>query len=143
MAGSRLDLGTAATFRGRAHRLLGEVEDAAEQAARALQLLGPSEHIERVSALLLLGDVGAVQHDEELLGESYREAARVLSCLRPSRRTARLWRELGDAWRSCGRSERALDAYDRALRLLRLGPRPASQPVEALRSPSSSYAPAR
>ena len=36
LAGSQLDLGTAATFRGRAHLVLGQVDDAAENAARAL-----------------------------------------------------------------------------------------------------------
>lgn len=137
LAGSRLDLGTAAAFRGRAHLLLGEVEDAAEQAARALQLLGPSEHIERVSALLLLGDVGAAQSEPDLVGESYREADRVLSCLRPSRRVARLWRELGDAWRSQGDLARAVDAYDRALQLLRIGARPTWRSAGAVR-PSRS-----
>jgi tetratricopeptide (TPR) repeat protein len=141
LMGSRLDLGIAAAFRGRAHLLLGEVDDAAEQAARALQLLGPSEHIERVSALLLLGDVGLAQRDLELAAESYREADRVLTVLRPSRRVARLWRELGDAWRAEGDLERAVDAYDRSLRIVRLAPRPMSRRVGTARA--SGYAAAR
>ena len=61
LAGATLDLGTAATFRGRAHLLMGDLYDAAEQAACALQILGPSAHVERASALLLLGDVGTAQ----------------------------------------------------------------------------------
>ena len=127
LAGSRLDLGTAATFRGRAHLLLGQVDEAAECAARALQLLGPSEHIERVSALLLLGDVGSIQLDMDLALESYREAEQVLSVMKDSRRGAQLWRQLGDSWRELGELQRAVVAYDRSFTLVGLAPRPMSQ----------------
>ena len=127
LAGSRLDLGTAATFRGRAYLLLGQVDDAAEHAARALQLLGPSEHIERVSALLLLGDVGSVQLNMDLALESYREAEQVLSLIKDSRRGAQLWRQLGDSWRELGELHRAVVAYDRSFSLVGLAPRPMAQ----------------
>ena len=130
LAGSQLDLGTAATFRGRAHLLLGEVDDAAEHAARALQLLGPSEHIERASALLLLGDVGAVQLDMDLALESYGEAELVLSRMKTTRRVARLWRELGDSWRDLGELHRAVRSYDRSFEIVGLAPRPMSSRVQ-------------
>jgi tetratricopeptide (TPR) repeat protein len=133
LAGSRLDLGTAATFRGRAHLQLGEVDNAAEHAARALQLLGPSDHIERIPALILLGDVGVAQRDLDLSSEAYREARRELSGLAPSRRVAHLWRELGDALRESEDLTWAVDAYDRGLRMIGVAPRP--HPGQALAPP--------
>jgi tetratricopeptide (TPR) repeat protein len=126
LAGSRLDLGTAATFRGRAHLLLGQVDDAAEHAARALTLLGPSEHVERVRALVLLGEVGAAQADVDLAMESFAEATQELTGMKESRTTARLWRELGDGWRRLGETRRAVAAYDRAFDSLGLGSRTTS-----------------
>lgn len=114
LAASELDLGTAATFRGRAHLLLGELDDAAEHAARALQILGPSEHVERASALLLLGDVGTAQLDMDLAQESYRETGRVLVRMKRSRKVARLWHELGDSWRDLGDLTHAVEAYDQS-----------------------------
>jgi len=124
LLGSRLDLGFARTFRGRAHLALGQVEDAAEHAAAALQMLGPSAHIERASALLLLGDVGAAQLNMDLALESYREAASVLSRMQTSRRVAHLWRDLGDSWRELGELHRAVEAYDRSFRIVGLTPQP-------------------
>ncbi len=102
LAGSKLDRGSVATLRGRAYLLLGELDTAAEQAAMALTLLGASAHIDRLSALMLLGDVEVVRQDREVALECYREAAQVLGPMAPSRAVARLWRELGDSWRSVG-----------------------------------------
>ncbi len=67
-----------------------QLDDAAEQAANALQLLGPSEHIDRTEALILLGDVGAARFEEDLADESYREARTVLAGMTivPRRRAA-------------------------------------------------------
>jgi transcriptional regulator with XRE-family HTH domain len=120
MTGSRLDLGTAATFRGRAHLVLGEVDDAAEHAASALTLLGPSEHVERARALILLGDVGTAQYHLDLALESFGEAEQVLAQMKDSRTTARLWRELGDGLRQLGENQRAVGAYDRSFEILGL-----------------------
>ncbi len=141
LAGSRLDLGLAAALRGRAHLLLGDVDDAAEQAARALQLLGSSEHTDRVSALLLLGDVGAAQLDMELAEESYAEAERVLAKMTESRGIARLWRELGDSWKDFGEPHRAIAAYDRAFRIVGLAPRPKASRSRLSSLRGTSYAP--
>jgi len=124
LAGSQLDLGIAATFRGRAHLQLGEVDDAAEHAARALQLLGPSDHIDRIPALVLLGDVGVAQRDRDLSAEAYGEARRELVRLDPSRRVAHLWRELGDSLRAAQELDKAVDAYDRGMQMIGLTPRP-------------------
>lgn len=124
LTGSTLDLGVAKTLRGRALLLLGHVDDAAEHAANALQTLGPSAHVERVSALLLLGDVGTAQLNLDLAKEAYAESQRVLSGMKPSRRVARLWRELGDSLRSFGDRRGALTAYDKALKILGMASRP-------------------
>ncbi len=124
MAGATLDLGVARTLRGRAHLQLGQVDDAAEHAAGALQMLGPSAHVERVSALLLLGDVGTAQLDIDLAKEAYGEARDVLTRMMPTRRVARLWRELADSLRNFGDHHGAITSYDQALRLVGMAPRP-------------------
>jgi transcriptional regulator with XRE-family HTH domain len=124
IAGSRLDLGVLATYSSRAHLLLGDVDAAAEQAAQALQLLGPSEHTERATALILLGDVGTAQFDMDLAQEAFGEAEVTLSAMTPNRAVARLWRELGDGLRDLGETDRALTAYDRSFKILGLAPRP-------------------
>jgi transcriptional regulator with XRE-family HTH domain len=128
---STVDQGTAATLRGRAHLMLGQIDDAAEHAARALQLLGPSDHVEHASALILLGDVGTAQLNMELAQEAFSEAERLLSEMTPSRAVARLWRELGDGLRDLGEPHRAIAAYDQGFRILGIAPRPV--PVERLR----------
>ena len=95
--------------------MLGELDDAAEQAAAALQHLGPSEHIDRAAALILLGDVGAARFEEDLADESYGEARTVLAGMKLSREVARLWRQLGDSLRRIGDQPGALHAYDASL----------------------------
>jgi tetratricopeptide (TPR) repeat protein len=119
-SGSRLDMGTAATVRGRAHLLLGEMNDAEEQAARALQLLGPSEHIHRANALILLGDVGVAVYNRELAQDAYDEARLLLSNMEQSRATARLWRDLGDSLRDFNDLHGAMSAYDWSLQMVGL-----------------------
>jgi transcriptional regulator with XRE-family HTH domain len=115
LRGSKLEMGVIHTTRGRAFLCLGQHDDAAEHAASALQMLGPSEHIDRTEALILLGDVGAARFEEDLACESYREAHKVLSSMDPSREVARLWRQLGDSLRRYGDQPGALTAYDAAL----------------------------
>ena len=133
LLGAPLDRGDAATLRGRALLYLGQVDDAAEQAARALQLLGPSDHINRAEALLLLGDVGAARFDDDLAQEAYGEVHRVLAEMKESRMVARLWRELGDALRELGEMQRAMDSYENSLRIVGLARRPAVQGVHLSR----------
>lgn len=117
MRNSKLDQGVIATLRGRAYLVRGQHDDAVEQAANALQLLGPSEHMARVEALILLGDVGAARFEEDLAEESYREARTVLTEMKMSRDVARLWRQLGDSLRRIGDQPGALHAYDASLTL--------------------------
>ena len=124
MAGDRLGLGGVAVLRGRAHLLLGNLFDAAENAARALQLLGPSDHVERADALLLLGDVGVAQVNDDLASESYREMELVLRGMQPSREVARLWRSLGDSLRTIGQLDAAVSAYDSSLSMLGMSESP-------------------
>ena len=129
ISGARLDLGGVAVLRGRALVLLDQLDDAAEQAARALQLLGPSEHIDRASALLLLGDVGLAQANEDLAEEAYREMELVLRNMEPSRAVARLWRALGDSLRTVGNMDAAVSAYDSSLSMLGMAVSPTAVQV--------------
>lgn len=129
MRGSKLEMGVIHTTRGRAYLCLGQYDDAAEHAASALQMLGPSEHIDRTEALILLGDVGAARFEEDLAYESYREAHKVLSGMDPSREVARLWRQLGDSLRRYGDQPGALTAYDAALAMTGLARTPQTSRV--------------
>ena len=61
----------AATLRGRAYLLLGRVDDAAEQAAAALQLLGPSVHVERVPPCSSSATSARPSSNMDLAQESY------------------------------------------------------------------------
>ncbi len=129
LAGARLDTGAFAVTRGRAYLLLGDLELAAEQGATALSMLGPSDHVDRAGALLLLGDVGAAQLDDDLAGEAYREMELVLRDMPASRSVARLWRELGDSLRAYGQIAAAVSAYDSSLSMLGLATSPATHRV--------------
>ena len=126
LTGSKVDLGTAAVIRGRANLYLGNTDDAAEHAARALQLLGPSEHIHRANALILLGDVGVAKYDTELAHDAFEEARHILSNMEESRATARLWRDLGDSLREFNDLPGAMTAYDSSLRMIGLTRNPTS-----------------
>ncbi|NUR06142.1 MAG: helix-turn-helix domain-containing protein [Nocardioidaceae bacterium] len=126
LTGSKVDLGTAAIIRGRASLYLGSLDDAAEQAARALQLLGPSDHSHRADALILLGDVGVARYDAELARDAFDEARHVLSGMEQSRATARLWRDLGDSLREFDDLPGAMTAYDSSLRMIGLTRNPTS-----------------
>jgi tetratricopeptide (TPR) repeat protein len=127
--GSKFEMGIMHTLRGRAYLCLGVPDDAAEHAASALQMLGPSEHVDRTEALILLGDVGAARFEEDLACESYREAHKVLSGMEPSREVARLWRQLGDSLRRYGDQPGALTAYDAALAMTGLARTPQASRV--------------
>jgi len=129
LRGSKLEMGVIHTTRGRAYLCLGQHDDAAEHAATALQMLGPSEHVDRTEALILLGDVGAARFEEDLAYESYREAHKVLSGMEPSRELARLWRQLGDSLRRYGDQPGALTAYDAALAMTGLARTPQASRV--------------
>ncbi len=142
LAGARLDRGSMATLRGRAHLLLGELDDAAEHAATALTLLGASAHIERLSALILLGDVEVARQGRDIAIECFAEAMHLLAPMVPSRAVARLWRELGDSWRSVGELDRTIEAYDRSLKMTGLTPRPLAHRSEA-RTSSRGHVPAQ
>ncbi len=124
LSGDRLELGGAAVLRGRAHLILGNLFDAAANAARALQLLGPTDHWDRAGALLLLGDVGVAQMNDDLASESYREMELVLRGMQPSREVARMWRSLGDSLRTVGNIDAAVSAYDCSLSMLGLSESP-------------------
>ena len=86
-------------------------------------------HVERVSALLVLGDVGAAQLNMDLALESYEEAERVLALMKQSRRVGRLWRELGDSWRDLGELRHAVLAYDRSFEVVGFGGRPGARGI--------------
>jgi tetratricopeptide (TPR) repeat protein len=129
VVGSQLDLGTVATFRGRALLLLGRVDEAAENAARALQLLGVSDHVNRATALLLLADVGLARFDAELTRDALSGAREVLAGMKDSRVLAHLWRDLGDGFKRLGDNESAVTAYDRSLEMIGLTARPVAPRV--------------
>jgi cytochrome c-type biogenesis protein CcmH/NrfG len=46
----------------------------------------------------------------------------MLESMGATRQAAAVWRELGDIYREIGQADAAMDAYDRALRAVRIAP---------------------
>jgi tetratricopeptide (TPR) repeat protein len=129
--GGPVDVGSCDTERARALLALGRTAEAREAAEQSLAGLGDHPRIESARARLMLGRVLRAQGDPSGCVEQCRSAAATLESVGESRQTAAVWRELGDIYRDLGRPEVAMDAYDRALRAVRIAPVPA---VEAAQS---------
>ncbi|HSK26068.1 MAG TPA: helix-turn-helix domain-containing protein [Jiangellales bacterium] len=120
-AGS-VDVGSIDTERARALWLMGDADAAREILISSIPALGDRPRLEAARARLLLGRVLRSLADEVGCVEQCAEAAVQLEAMGAVRQAAAAWRELGDLYREMGRSEEALDAYDRALRTVRVSP---------------------
>lgn len=120
--GGAVDVAYHHTERARALLNLGRLVEAAEAVEKALDGLGDQPRLETAHAKLLLA---RVFHEQSRLDDSAREAqeaASMLASMGTSRQAAAGWRQLADLYREIGRTEDALDAYDRALRAVRVVP---------------------
>jgi len=120
-AGS-VDVGSIDTERARALWLMGDAESAREVLEGSLSALGDRPRLEAARARLLLGRVLRSLSDGEGCIVQCALAAAQLEAMGAVRQAASAWRELGDLYRELGRPEDALDAFDRALRTVRVAP---------------------
>jgi tetratricopeptide (TPR) repeat protein len=120
--GSAVDVGYCDTERARALLSLGRLGEAREAAERSLAGLGTQSRFETPHAMLVLGRVLREQGDPTGCVDQCTAAAAMLESMGASRQAAAAWRELGDLYRDLGRAELAMDAYDRALKAVRIAP---------------------
>jgi tetratricopeptide (TPR) repeat protein len=118
--GSSVDVGSCDTERARALLALGRTDEARTAAEQSLAGLGDQPRLESADARLMLGRVLRSQGDPSGCVEQCRSAAATLDSVGATRQAAAVWRELGDIYRDLGRAEEAMDAYDRALRAVRI-----------------------
>jgi tetratricopeptide (TPR) repeat protein len=124
-----VDVGYCDTERARALMTLGRLDEARQAAERSLAGLGDMPRLESAHTRLLLGRVLREQGDVDACVEQATLAAATLEAMGASRGAAAAWRELGDLYRELGHVEPTLDAYDCALRALRVAPTAAVRPV--------------
>ncbi|WP_380167641.1 helix-turn-helix domain-containing protein [Jannaschia sp. R86511] len=112
--GSEVDLAYWHRIRASAHLRADEAEDAREAAQTALTVLGDTPRIEACTARTVLGDALAAAGDHDGAEAEYRRAADTLAMMSASRYAAQAWRDLGDRLMDLGRTEDALQAFQRA-----------------------------
>jgi tetratricopeptide (TPR) repeat protein len=128
--GSTVDVSSCDAERARALLALGRVAEARSAAEGSLAGLGENPRIESAQVRLLLGRVLREQGDLSGCLDQCSEAATTLETMGASRQAAGAWRELGDLYRDLGQAEATVDAYDRALRAVRVTPTVAVAPVD-------------
>jgi transcriptional regulator with XRE-family HTH domain len=114
-SGSEVELAYADVERSRAHLLLGDVVAAEADALAALERLGDKPRLDACGARLALGDALFARGDAEGATREYRWAADMLGMMSVSRRSAAVWRELGDRFLTQQDVAGAAQAFDRAL----------------------------
>lgn len=115
--GSMTDLSVLDVERSRASLLLGDAARAEELAQQAIDRLADGPRLEACAASIALGDaLYARGGDVDPAFEAYRWAAERLEMMSAPREAAAAWRRLADRMRTSGRTEEAMDAFDRALR---------------------------
>ena len=90
--------------------------EAARWAEAALERSGPGiGGVERIHALMALGESRFVAGDGPAAVSCYTEVAEALAQFDDSRMTAAIWNELGRLFHEAGKAEEALQAYNRVL----------------------------
>ncbi|MFD8813313.1 helix-turn-helix domain-containing protein [Streptomyces sp. NPDC059627] len=105
-----------------ADAMLGNWDEAAAHAERALGLTGPESRIQAVGARATLAEIHLLRGDHEQAAQCLQAATRQLRQFPPSHQTALNWRYVGDLWRRQGNGTAALQAYDHALSSAGLAP---------------------
>ena len=95
----------------RAHLELGDVEAAVSDAERALELLGPSAHLECGRATVALAAAVNAQGDPGRAEQLFTQAATILGTLGATRSAARAWVELGTTLADRGDLAGAVSAF--------------------------------
>lgn len=120
--GGAVDVAYYDTERARALLGLGRLGEASESLHKALEELGDKSRLEAAATKLLLARVLQRQGEIDRSIAEGREAAVMLESMGTSRAAAAGWRQLADLYRDFGHTDDALDAYDRALRAVRVVP---------------------
>ncbi len=121
--GGNIDVATFNKNRADALVLLGHLDEAHDAVSTSLDEFGNQKRVGAALARLTLARIIRARDDVD---GSIREAALAASMLESmgaTRVAAAAWRELADLYRDLGRTDSALDAYDNALRSVRVGPR--------------------
>lgn len=121
--GSKIDVAHFNTKRADALLQLGRFDEARDAVETALRELGDQARVGVAQARLTLARVLRAQGDIDKSIEEVAIAASALESMGATRVAAAAWRELADLYRDLGRTEEALDAYDNALRSVRVVPR--------------------
>lgn len=120
--GSEVDMAYWHRIRASAHLCAGEPGAARSAAETALTVLGDTPRLEACVARTVLGDALAATGDHASAETQYRRAADTLSMMSATRQAAQVWRDLGDRLIDIGRTEGALDAFQRAFDAVGLRP---------------------
>ncbi|RIQ31170.1 tetratricopeptide repeat protein [Jiangella rhizosphaerae] len=128
--GSSTDIANFYSRRAQTLLQLGRLDDARESVEASLRELGDQPRVGGAIARLTLARILRAQG---AVDESIREAALAASMLESmgaSRVAAAAWRELADLYRDLGRVDDAMNAYDSALRSVRVVPYAGASLVE-------------
>lgn len=120
--GNATELATCEIRLADADAMLGNWDQAAAHAERALGLSGNEPRIQAVSARATLADIHLLRGDRDQAGQCLRAATRQLRQFPPSHMVALNWRYIGDLWKRQGDSTEALKAYDQALSAAGMAP---------------------
>ncbi|MFD7341581.1 helix-turn-helix domain-containing protein [Streptomyces violascens] len=99
----------------RADTMLGNWDEAAAHAERALGLLGTEPRVLAVFARVALAQLHFLRQETSRGVQTLEAATRQLRHFHASYETATCWRRIGDLWRDEGHAKQALAAYDAAL----------------------------
>lgn len=125
-SGTAVDVAASDLVRARALLQSSRLEEAQAQAEKALASVGDHAKLQLANARLILAQVLQARGDSAGSIKEGTAAAAALDDMGTSRPAASAWRRLADLYRELGRNDEALDAYDRALRAVRVGPTTAS-----------------
>jgi len=115
----------------RAHLELGDVDAAISDAERALELLGPSAHLECGRATVALAAAVNAGGDPDRARQLFTEAATILGTLGATRSAARAWVELGTTLADRGDLAGAVSAFLQSAQAMNLVDGPRRSPAKA------------
>lgn len=123
----------ALTDLSRAHLELGDTDAAVSTAERALELVGPSAHLECARATVALAAAVNAQGDPDRARQLFTEAATILGTLGATRSAARAWVELATTLADRGDLAGSVSAFRQAATALNLVDGPRRSPAKEAR----------
>lgn len=136
MHAGAIDLEYLMHLRGRALYQLGRLDEARDCLADLVMATDQEPHLDAAEARLLLASIHHELGDDDAALAEAAAAAATIGGMRAFRQAATAWRELGDLYRDLGRTEEALDAFDRALQAARVVRSPVPEFVAVVPAPA-------